>query len=325
MEKVRLDMKDKRILDALDKDANITFPKLSKKVGVSRQVAEYRVKNLLFKKTIYDFHTLVDVGKIGYSNFRIHIRLKNISEETYTHFAKELFTKYPVFWVAFVSGSFDIIVDLFARNLNEFEEVFSKILQKNKNIIQNYETLSILELNLYEYNYFLKGKRDRSKIIVHKNLGKMEIDDIDKNILKLIKHNSRCSYESLSSKVGLSRNAVKRRIQKLETQKVIAGYKAFINFHHLNKHSFKIFIKYNNSKREQETSLLETLKNKIGILATLKLLGKWNLDIEIHEEDIKTLQKFIIELRNKFNIIEDYEIVQIIDDYGIDFYPDKIN
>lgn len=33
---------------------------------------------------------------------------------------------------------------------------------------------------------------------------------------------------------------------------------------------------------------------------------------------------FIIGLRNKFEIIEDYEIAQIIEDYGIDFFPEKV-
>ncbi|MBS3098665.1 hypothetical protein J4462_00465 [Candidatus Pacearchaeota archaeon] len=36
-------------------------------------------------------------------------------------------------------------------------------------------------------------------------------------------------------------------------------------------------------------------------------------------------KRFIIELRSGFSLIEDYELVQIIEDYGIDFYPDKIN
>ena len=38
----------------------------------------------------------------------------------------------------------------------------------------------------------------------------------------------------------------------------------------------------------------------------------------------KELQKLIINLRNKFSIIEDYELIQIIEDFGIDFYPKKM-
>lgn len=317
-------MKDKRILDGLDRDTNIITSQLAKKVAISRQVAEYRINKLISQKTIYAFYTLVDVGRLGYSSFRIHLRLKNVSEEVYSNFAKELFTEYPTFWVAFISGNFDLIIDIFARNSNEFEEIFSKILQKNKEIIQNYDTMVILQLDLYNYGYFLNDKKDRIKITIHKNIEEIKIDDIDKKILRTIKHNSRIPYETIGKNVNLTRNAVKNRILKLEKKEIIAGYKTMVNFNHFDKQSFKIFIKYNNSKIEQEKSLLNYIKNKSGILATLKLLGKWNLDMEIHTKDIKELQQFIINLRNKFDIIEDYEIIQIIEDYGIDFYPDKL-
>lgn len=97
-----------------------------------------------------------------------------------------------------------------------------------------------------------------------------------------------------------------------------------VDFKHFNRLSYKIFIKYDNSKISQEEKLLLYLKEIPGILATTKLLGKWNLDIEIQPTNAKELQKFIINLRNKFSIIEDYEFIQIIEDYGIDFYPDKL-
>lgn len=324
MEKIKLDLKDKRILDELNRNPNITFSNLAKKVSVSRQVAEYRINKLLSQKTIYAFYTLIDTGKLGYSSFRVHLRLKNIGEETYSKFAKKLFTEYPTFWVAFVSGSFDLIMDIFAKNSNELNNLLTNILQNNKEIIQNYEVLTILEMNLYSYGYFIKTKKSRARVILHKNSENKKIDELDKKILQKIKFNSRLPYHTTAGKIGTSRNSVKNRILKLEKNKVIAGYKTLINFNHLDKHSFKIFIKYNNAKIEQEKYLLNFLKNKKSVLATLKLLGRWNLDIEIHTQDIKELQKFIMELRNKYEIIENYEIIQIIDDYGIDFYPKKM-
>jgi len=321
---IRLDRKDKRLLNELDRNPNISISQLAKKIGISRQVAEYRINKLVSQKTIYAFYTLVDTGKLGYSSFRVHLRLKNVNENVYSNFAKELFTEYPTFWVAFISGSFDLIIDIFARNSNEFEDIFSKILQKNKEIIQDYDTLVILEMNLYDYGYFLEDKKERGKIIMHKNSENIQLEEIDKKILYEIKYNSRKPYEAIGKNVGLTRNAVKNRILNLEREKIIAGYKILINFNHFDKQSFKIFIKYDNSKIEQEKELLRYLKQKTGILTTLKLQGKWNLDIEIHIKNVKELQQFIINLRNKYEIIKEYEITQLIEDYGIDFYPNGI-
>ncbi|MEK6892647.1 MAG: Lrp/AsnC family transcriptional regulator [Nanoarchaeota archaeon] len=324
MEKVKLTTKDERILEALDKNANIPLSRLSKKVGVSRQVAEYRLKKLLLQKTIYQFYTLIDVGRMGYSSFRVHIRIKNVDKEKYSNFAKDLFDNYPTFWVGFISGKFDIIADIFAKNPNDFERIISEVLKKHKNLIQSYEVLQILELDLFEYGYFFQNNHNRMAVAVHKNEGITKIDDIDKKILHKIKDNSRIAYEEVAEYVGITRNSIKNRIKKLEQKRIIAGYKIIVNFNHFGNQSFKILIKYNSSKMEQEKQLLEEIRQTPKILNILKFLGSWNLDIEIHAKDIRELQEYIIGLRNKYSLIEDYEIIQIIDDHGIDFYPKKI-
>jgi DNA-binding Lrp family transcriptional regulator len=324
MEQIKLNLKDKRILEVLDEFPNANLTQLAKKTGVSKQVAEYRLNHLLSQKTIYSFFSLIDPSKLGYSLFRVHIKLKNISEEDYSQFAKCLFEDYPTFWVAFISGSFDIIADIFARNTGEFDALFTKILNKHKKVIYSYEMFPILELDLYEYGYFLDKNKTREKITLFKNETRIDLDNIDKSILQTIKLNSRLFYEKIGKKVNLTRNAVKYRILNLEKKKIIAGYKMMVNFRHFNRLSYKIFIKYNHSKIEQEKDLLEYIKQKPGILANAKLLGRWNLDIEIQPLSAKELQKFVIELRNKFSLIEDYELIQIIEDYGIDFYPDKL-
>lgn len=324
MNQIKLDMKDRRILRELDRNANLPSSELAKRVGLSRQVVEYRIQRLVAQKTIYAFYTLVDMGKLGYTTFRVHIKLKNVSEETYARFVRELFADYPTFWVGFVSGSFDIIADIFARTPNEFEEIFTRVLKKNKDIIHSYETLTILELDLYDYAYFVEPRSERHAVALYRNVAHIKIDDIDKKILHSIKNNSRIPYEAVSQRVGLTRNTVKNRIKKLEESGVIAGYKMMVDFRHFDKLSYKIFIRYNYTMLEQERQLLEFLKRTQGDLATTKHLGRWDLDIEIQIKGSKELQQFIIGLRNQFEIIGDYEIVQLIEDYGIDFYPKKL-
>lgn len=324
MNNIKIELKDRRILNALDRDSNASLPEIAKEALISKQVAEYRINKLISQKTIYSFFTLVDLGRLGYSLFRVHIKLKNVSELEYSKFVKNLFEDYPTFWVAFVSGSFDIIADILAYNANEFDKTFNQILGKNKKVIYSYDIFPLLELVLYDYGYFLDKQNIRKKISIFKKENSVEIDDVDKKILSIIKSNSRVSYEEIGRNVSLTRNSVKYHIKNLEKLDIIAGYKMMVDFKHFNKLSYKIFIKYNHAKIEQEKELLNFIRSRNGILANTKLLGKWNLDIEIQPTDAKDLQKFIIELRSKFSLIEDYELIQIIEDYGIDFYPNNL-
>ena len=56
-----------------------------------------------------------------------------------------------------------------------------------------------------------------------------DIDEIDREILQLLKDNARLSYSEIAEKVGLSRVSVKNRMRSLEKRGVIKGYTTVIN------------------------------------------------------------------------------------------------
>jgi Lrp/AsnC family leucine-responsive transcriptional regulator len=54
------------------------------------------------------------------------------------------------------------------------------------------------------------------------------VDDIDRILLRTLRHNARASYAELARQVGLSAPAVHDRVDKLEASGVITGYHAAI-------------------------------------------------------------------------------------------------
>ena len=55
------------------------------------------------------------------------------------------------------------------------------------------------------------------------------VDDLDKELLDILKDNSRLSYADLGRKINLSSSAVRERIQKLEEFEVIQKYTLQLN------------------------------------------------------------------------------------------------
>lgn len=55
------------------------------------------------------------------------------------------------------------------------------------------------------------------------------LDELDQNILKLLIKNARMSYSDIGQQIGISRVAVKMRIQALEQRGVIEEYTTVIN------------------------------------------------------------------------------------------------
>src|ERR1044071_6167037 len=56
-----------------------------------------------------------------------------------------------------------------------------------------------------------------------------EIDDIDRQIVALLRQDARRSFQSSGLRVSLSAPAVKRRVDKLEAEGVIRGYTARVD------------------------------------------------------------------------------------------------
>lgn len=54
------------------------------------------------------------------------------------------------------------------------------------------------------------------------------MDDIDRQIVALLRENARRSFQDVGRRVSLSAPAVKRRVDKLEAEGVITGYAALI-------------------------------------------------------------------------------------------------
>ena len=55
------------------------------------------------------------------------------------------------------------------------------------------------------------------------------LDDADNRIIELLQQNARMSYSEIGKEVGLSRVAVKNRIEQLEKNGIIRGYSAVID------------------------------------------------------------------------------------------------
>ncbi len=56
-----------------------------------------------------------------------------------------------------------------------------------------------------------------------------EVDEIDRELVRLLQSNGRATLAELAGRVGLSAPAVKRRVDRLEARGVITGYSALVN------------------------------------------------------------------------------------------------
>lgn len=107
----------------------------------------------------------------------------------------------------------------------------------------------------------------------------MELDLKDKKILSELEMNARISHSALAKKVGLSKQVVKYRIERLEKQNMIHGYNAIIDLSKLGQTIYLIYLKLVNLTSEKEKQWIEKIKKHQDILTTGKNTGYWDLTV----------------------------------------------
>lgn len=80
-ERISLDETDKKILKLLSTNARISSVELAEKIGSTPRIVIYRVKQLEKTGVISRFRLQLDVGKLGYSFYKVIMYLKNYSKE----------------------------------------------------------------------------------------------------------------------------------------------------------------------------------------------------------------------------------------------------
>ncbi|MEE2605841.1 MAG: Lrp/AsnC family transcriptional regulator [Thermoproteota archaeon] len=150
----RVDDLDLKLLSELKKNGNISVPVLSKKLEINSSVLYSRIKRLIRKKMIKRFTIEIDESQLG---FQVKASVGINRDPKFKDLIHEELMKTPeVDHICEVTGRFDIIIGIIAKDL---EQLHSVIIEKIGKIegIQNTETFVELEKTDKEPVYLSKN------------------------------------------------------------------------------------------------------------------------------------------------------------------------
>jgi len=130
---VKVDNLDLKILSELSDDAAISIPKLSKKIDVNTSVVYSRIKRLLKRKMIEKYTIEVNDKELGYT-VKSFTGI-NIDSKQRDNVINGLFEINGVREISEVTGRFDILITMHAKNLAEMHRLISEGIGKIQGII----------------------------------------------------------------------------------------------------------------------------------------------------------------------------------------------
>ena len=129
----KIDDLDLKILSELSNDASVSIPKLSEKINENSSVVYSRINRLVKKKLIERFTIDVNNKELGYTVKSL--TGINMDSKQRSVVIEELFKIPGVREVSEVTGRFDILVTMYAKNLGEMHQLISEKIGKITGII----------------------------------------------------------------------------------------------------------------------------------------------------------------------------------------------
>jgi Lrp/AsnC family transcriptional regulator, leucine-responsive regulatory protein len=322
---INLDIKDRKIIAELDLDARMPISKLAKKVGLSRQNTKYRFERLIRKEILFGAKAVFDTGKINYAWYRVLIRFTNVDNEEKEKLIQYIINKNNVIWLGEVGGKWDIAVNFVSKNNYEFDNFFQTLNEEYSSYIEEYMILPYVDLSDYPRRYIFDNNQDKKFHHSFQYNPEIKLDSLDYKIIEKISEDSLVSNLELGKELSVSPNTIKNRINIMKKNKLLLGFRLFVNPRVVGYSSHFLFLETNHNDKFQEQKLLDYLDALPEIIFLVKHLSNWRIALEIETENEIKFQNILVEIRSKFsNIIKNIETMPIFKDREINYFPKSI-
>jgi len=297
-DKIKLDKSDRTILTNLEFNARIKEKELANLCHLSKDSIRYRIKKLEEQKLITGYSAFIDYTKLGRLSYKLYLKIQG-SEQDWKKL-REFFDAHTPIFVRFESQTdWNFGVVYFAKSLIEYYLFERELYTKFGHIIQDMELCHMLDAMVFEPRILL-NKKDKT-FDLFGEVKETKIDEIDINLLEQLLVDSSQPLIKLSEKIQLSPDATKKRLQRLEKEKVIRRYTAKINYPRLGLEVYKVFIYVKEYTENVEKQLISKLSSYLSVRNIIRMVGPWKLEVEFMCSNYDNLFEIMKELRNSFS------------------------
>ncbi|MCK5476735.1 MAG: Lrp/AsnC family transcriptional regulator [Candidatus Aenigmarchaeota archaeon] len=321
---MKLDLKDKKILYELSKNCRRPLNKLSKKVALSREVIDYRIKKMVKEKVIEGFYTEIDETKLGFGRHIVYIVFHKVTETKEKEIIDKIVAHPFVSWTTVSMGKWSIIFDFITDNIKQINDFVEELKLQYKYNIGEYMVASQIYFQHFNYKYYnVKEKKKLFETIEkERKYTNYKLDRKDIQLLRILSDNARMSCVDISSKIGTSPNTVKNRIKALMNAGIIKSFFIQPNKELFGYSQYYLQLDFVNQTKDEEKRVVEYVIKHPNVNAYYKPLGHWSMELAVFVKNSAELRKIIIDLRNLFgNIMKVHDAVLFYEEPKSNYLP----
>ena len=290
-----MDKIDQKLLTSLMHNSRMPITQLAKNIGVSREVATYRLNKLVRDGVILDFVTEINVEKLGYVGAAVFVNVKTTRQKEFMDFLSSCDF---VSWVAHLSGLWSFAFSIYGKTNNDLDKKFLTIYERFKNDIIDHR-FTLHRKSLFFYDKYFGSLLSTPRTAQSARSLDYKIDKKDKIILKELSKNSRIDSVELAKKVSLTAPAVAQRIKQLKLANYLEKYSIFIDVSKLGLYQYSIFII--NKNIDEKAKLVAHLTGHPNVSYIAEYVGDPFIEFGLFVSGPYDLRKILQGIEEKFS------------------------
>ena len=297
---MELDVKDRKILYHLSKNARLTNREIGKAIGLHKDTVGYRLKQLTDQGVISGHTMFFDFGKLGFQVYKAYFKFKGVGAEKIREMANELKDDKMIGWIVLCNGRWDMILGFLCKSNARFFEKKQELERKFHDSIGELKVSAHVQAFFYPRNYLVpESPSEEMRIFGEGEAAKVDGKDIA--ILNLLGSDARMSVVEIARKTHLTPRIVAYRIRAMRKGGIILQYRSSINLEKVNYIFVKAFIRLQDMTPESRRKILEYCKIHPNIVHNVICLGDWDLEPEFEVRSIEEFYCIISEMRDMFS------------------------
>ncbi|MGV8152260.1 MAG: Lrp/AsnC family transcriptional regulator [Candidatus Nanoarchaeia archaeon] len=321
MEEIQLlDLKDKKILFELEQDSRQSLNEIAKKVRLKKETVFHRMKNLENKGIIKKYLCEINSYKLGYQYYPILIRFKDttpiIEEKIFNYLKQDSF----VAWLTKCEGAWDINLTAISSSNFELKEFLDRFMNKFGDYISEKQIFVTTQMYYFKRGFWL-GKPS-TKTITTSGTDITKLKQEDMKLIKILSNNSRKPLVDIGEELRTDPKNIAYRIKKFEKENIIQGSKILVDFSKIGYKFYKTFFSLKNASEEKIKKLIDFLHAQSNIIWVTKLIGYYDLSIEMEVRDVNEFRIILDNIKKNFSeIINKHESVVIFEESTLNYMP----
>jgi DNA-binding Lrp family transcriptional regulator len=315
-----MDNKNRILLQRYTENPRISATALSSELKITKNAVIERIKSLKKKKIILGSSCMINYFKLGFSQYLLFIRSKNVFA------GKEFINKIdlnPVVEILSLFGQFNLYIKFIAKDDEQKQEFIEKITEDLE--VEDYELIELTHYDLIPAKKYHKEEKTIPSSYFPSNHKQplFQCDKTDLSIIKELCRNAEQSLAIIADKLKQSPQVIAYRFKRLLKEKVILRCYGFTDI--FNSALQLYFLRFELTKPTESLDLFKRLIRDQHIQDISILNHKKNFFCILESE---TRKEMLTTIENLIKINSNVKSIQVdifLDQIYYNLFPNVIN